>query len=254
LPLIPWYLAQLSQHERTTGKRLLDVLDVHFYPAADGLYGTNARTDAEAAALRLRSTRALWDPDYRDESWIGQPVRLIPRLKEWVAENYPGRQVSLGEWSFGADDHVSGGLATVEALGRFGQQGLDMAFFWGGPKVDTPAFWAFRAFRNFDGSGGRFLDTSLATREDGNVSLFASRDDSGAHIVAILVNRDPALAMRARVELDGCGQPASRRVFKYAPGDKALIADSPGATAGQVVEELVPPYSFRVIDIRLRVP
>ena len=28
--------------------------------------------DAEMRALRLRSTRSLWDPDYTDEGWIGE--------------------------------------------------------------------------------------------------------------------------------------------------------------------------------------
>ena len=86
-------------------------------------------------------------------------------MKEWVRDNYPGRKISLGEWSFGAEAHISGGLATAEALGRFGQQGLDAAFHWGGLKKDTPTYWAFRAFRNFDGQGGRFQNVSLPVRE-----------------------------------------------------------------------------------------
>src|SRR6185369_6769788 len=115
----------------------------------------------------------LWDPEYMDESWIKDKLRLIPRMKDWVRENYPGRKLSLGEWSFGAEEHISGGLATAEALGRFGQQGLDAAFHWGSLKQGTPAYWAFRAFRDFDGKGARFQDISVATREPAKVSLFA---------------------------------------------------------------------------------
>ena len=43
----------------------------------------------------------LWDPSYVDESWIKEPVKLLPRMREWVDENYPARGLSIGEWSFG---------------------------------------------------------------------------------------------------------------------------------------------------------
>ena len=125
-PLVAWYLKKLFEYEKANNKRLLDVFDLHFYPAADGVYG-GGLIDPAAADLRVRSTRALWDPTYVDESWIKETLRLIPRMKDWVNENYPGRKIALGEWSFGADGHISGGLATAVALGRFCQQGLDAA-------------------------------------------------------------------------------------------------------------------------------
>jgi Glycoside hydrolase family 44 len=245
-PLIAWYLDHLAENAKKTGVSLLDVLDVHYYPAAQGIYGSNGRTDAEGAALRIRSTRALWDPDYRDESWIDEPVRLIPRLKDWVAEHYPGRKVSLGEWSFGADDHISGGLATAEALGRFGQQGLDAAFYWGGPKEGSAAFWAFRAFRNFDGKGGHFLDRSLRTTEGPGVSLFASRDASGSHVVAILLNLDPDSDVTAKLNVETCGDPHKVRAFRYAAGSKSLTEDNSKLTLSAIP---LAPYSLLVLDL-----
>lgn len=250
VPLIPWYLQRLADYEKTKGVRLLDVLDVHFYPAATGVYGSDAATDAEGAARRLRSTRALWDPSYIDESWIKDSVRLIPRLKQWVSENYPGRQVAIGEWSFGADGDISGGLATAEALGRFGQQGLDAAFFYGGPKLGTPVFWAFRAYRNFDGKGGRFLDISVPTKEAEGVSLFASRNESGSHVVAVVVNRDPTFAVSARIDLDACGNAGSKRIFSYGRTSKALLEDKPAEPGSDGASRfVVAPYSFAVVDI-----
>jgi len=252
LPLVAWYLKKLAEHERTTGARLLDVLDLHFYPAADGLYGQGARVDQEGAELRVRSTRALWDPNYRDESWIKDTVRLIPRMKEWVSENYPGRKLSIGEWSFGADEHISGGVATAEALGRFGEQGLDSAFYWGGPKKGTATFWAFRAFRNFDGAGGHFLDVSLPTRESEQLSLFASSDDSRSHLVLIAVNRDSTYAAHTRIRLGGCGTPISNRTFTYAAGFSALKVGTLDANGGSGPELTIQPFSFVVIDLQLR--
>jgi hypothetical protein len=258
VPLLAWYLRSLAEHEKKTGVRLLDVLDVHFYPQVDGVY-KNARTDAEAAAARIRSTRALWDVNYRDESWIEKPIYLLPRLKELIAQNYPDRGISIGEWSFGAEDHISGGLAIAEALGRFGQFGITSAFYWFEIKQGTPAYQAFRAFRNFDGKGGRFLDLSIPTQgpPGGGVSLFASRDAAGSRIVAVALNLDPANRVDAELDLASCGGVASHRVYSYVAGAPGLTENgaargashAAGATSTRVV---LAPYSINVIDITPR--
>jgi len=208
-PLLPWYLKQLKEHDRTSGKRVLDVLDVHFYPQGNGVYSANA--DPATAALRLRSTRALWDPTYKDESWIAEPVRLLPRLKEWVQQNYPGLAISIGEYNFGGEQHMSGALALAEALGRFGTEGIDYAFYWFEPPQNSPVYWAFRAFRNFDGKGGKFLNRSVDTKMASGVSLFASRDDSGKHMVLIALNLDPTTAAKATIAMTECGSVVTRR-------------------------------------------
>ena len=178
VPLLPWYLQQLRAYEQRTGVKILDVLDVHFYPQGDKVYGS--ASDSASASLRIRSTRSLWDPSYRDESWINDTIRLIPRLKEWVSQNYPGLQISIGEYNFGGEQHISGGLALAEALGRFGTEGIDYAFYWFAPPKSSPAAWAFRAYLNFDGMGGHFLSRSMKTLMTSGMSLFASRDEVGA--------------------------------------------------------------------------
>ncbi len=253
VPLIPWYLAQIAQHEKETGTRLLDYLDVHFYPAADRIYGDNGVVDDAGRALRLRATRSLWDPDYTDESWIDDKIRLIPRLREWVSENHPGLKLSIGEWSFGGEHDISGALATAESLGRFGQQGLDAAFYWGGPKAGTSTYWAFRAFRNFDGSGARFLDEALETRGEELISVFGSRDPADhGHLVVMVVNRDPVFQVSAGIDLGSCGQPLTYRAFGYHAGSPNLEALPAASVQDSAVTVTVPPNSLQVIDLTLR--
>ncbi len=246
VPLIPWYLQQLRAHEKKTGTKLLDVLDVHFYPQAKGMgLGEDGRTDAASAALRIRSTRALWDPAYKDESWINENVMLLPRLQQWVDENYPGLGISIGEWNFGAEGHMSGGLAVAETLGRFGQHGLTSAFYWKFPAKDSPAFWGFRAYRNYDGKGGRFLDRSLPTKSPSGTSLFASTNDAKDKVVAVALNLDPQAVMKASLDLQGCGQVQSARVFQYT-GGKSGFSPLTGDDVTLV------PYSIHVIELTLK--
>ncbi|MEO8904998.1 MAG: glycoside hydrolase family 44 protein [Polyangiaceae bacterium] len=248
VPLIPWYLKKMREHDKTSGTRVLDVLDVHYYPQAKGVYGSDA--DPATAALRLRSTRSLWDPSYTDESWVNDTVRLLPRLKEWVANDYPGLGISIGEYNFGGEQHISGGLALAEALGRFGVAGIDYAFYWFLPPKNSPAYWAFRAYRDFDGKGAQFLGHSLDTQMDPSVSLFASRDDSGKHLVLIALNLDPAKAAQVSIDLAGCSPIATRRSFSYGAGSASLVDQ--GSKSGGSLDETLAPYSINVFDVTLK--
>jgi len=253
VPLLTWYLRQVRAHQKATGVKLLDVLDVHYYPQGTGVYAPGLGghdPDPKTRALRLRSTRALWDSTYKDESWINEPVRLIPRLKAWVADNDPGLKVSLGEYSFGAELDMSGGLAEAEALGRFGTEGLDYAYYWLAPPKDSPVYWAFRAYRNFDGQGGHFLDRSLPTHMASGVSLFASRDESGKHLVLIALNLDPDDAVQAKIDLKGCSPVTQRKSFSYRAGSPGLAEDAARSTPEP--NETLSPYSINVFDILLR--
>jgi len=63
------------------------------YPQASGV-SLSPAGGASTQALRLRSTRSLWDPSYTDESWIGEPVRLVPRMHDWVSANYAGTKLA----------------------------------------------------------------------------------------------------------------------------------------------------------------
>ena len=251
-PLLPWYLRKVREAEKRTGQRLLDVVDVHFYPAMPSLgLGTGGATDPANAALRLRATRSLWDASYLDESWIKERIRLIPLLRQWVDENAPGLGISIGEWNFGGEGHMSGGLAVAEALGRFGTEGLSSAFYWTYPADRSPAYWGFRAYRDFDGAGGRFLDRSVPVASTGTLSsLFASRDAGGRHVVAVLLNLDPRSPVDARVDLGACGAVASARAFTYAGGAEGFRPVEPERRDAGVALT-VAPYSITVLDLAL---
>jgi hypothetical protein len=170
-------------------------------------------------------------------------------LKKWIAENDPGVGISIGEWNFGAEDHISGGLAVAETLGRFGQSGIQAAFYWTYPPNRSPAFWAFRAFRNFDGKGGHFLSSSVPTSTADGVSLFASRDDGG-HVVLVALNLKPDTELSAKIDVSSCGQIASGRAFRYSADAPELTA-GPIQPAGGELAAALAPYSITVFDLHL---
>ena len=144
---VPWYLQQMKSYEQQHGLRLLDYLDLHNYPAASGVTLSPAG-NAATQALRLRSTRSLWDASYIDESWIsdtapgGVAVRLIPRMKQWVADHYPGTRLAISEYNWGAPESINGALAQADVLGIFGREGLDLATLWGEVLTAQPLAFA----------------------------------------------------------------------------------------------------------------
>ena len=60
-PLIAWYLDQVQSYLNAHGVRLVDYLDVHYYPQS-GSVGLSEDESAGTAALRLRSLKSLYDP------------------------------------------------------------------------------------------------------------------------------------------------------------------------------------------------
>ena len=249
--LVPWWLSKLRAHGEKAGGRLVDLVDVHFYPQAPGvgLY-TDGWTDPESCARRIRSVRALWDPTYKDESWIGDTMKLLPRLRAWIDEEYPGLGISIGEYNFGAEGHISGGLAVAEALGRFGTNGVDAAFYWAMPPKGSAAYWAFRAFRNYDGQGGKVGDTAVAasSNDSGLSSMFATRKADGS-LVLVALNHEPDKPLNLFVEPGSCGALRVGRHFGYA--GKEGLRPAPleaGARAGQGIR--LPPWSINVLELR----
>jgi hypothetical protein len=243
-PLIEWYLEQLQAYEQRTGVRLLDVLDVHFYPQ-DGSYGNDV--DDTTVARRIRSTRSLWDPNYGEESWIEDTVELLPRMQKWVDEHYPGTKLSIGEYSFGGERHMSGGLAEAEALGRFGQANLFSAYYWDVPEPNSPAYWAFRAYRDYDGVGSQFGDLSRPTDAERPMSLFASTTTGGDRDVLVVLNSSPDHQLDTTIDIAGCRR-SSAAVYQYAGAPTGFVSGS-ATVADEQVRISLAPFSITVIAL-----
>jgi len=173
---VPWYLQQMQVYEQQHGLRILDYLDLHYYPQANGVALSTAG-NATTQALRLHSTRSLWDPTYVDESWINQAVDLIPRMKAWVAGAYPGTKLAISEYNWGGLESINGALAQADVLGIFGRAGLDLATLWSPPTINQPGMFAFRMYRNYDGQGGAFGETSLqaASANQDQLAIYAAQ-------------------------------------------------------------------------------
>jgi hypothetical protein len=236
---VEWYLQQMRGYEQTNGSRLLDYLDLHFYPQ-NGV-SLSLAGDINNQALRLRSVRALWDPTYRDESWIGddgqpadwQKVRLIPRMHEWVNTNYPGTKLALTEYNWGGLEHINGALAQADILGIFGREGLDLAALWNYPDKDLgydrfetlPGAYAFRIYRNYDGNGSTFGETSVSSSssDESQLSIYAAERSSDKALTLVVINKTDK-TLRADLAVSGATLQGSAEVYRYSETSLTAIA------------------------------
>jgi len=189
---IPWLLDQLKRVSLPGGRRVLDALTVHYYPQG-GEFGDDV--SAAKQLLRNRSTRSLWDPNYVDESWIHDKVRLIPRLREWAGRHYfPGTPIGVTEYNWGAEGHINGATAQADVEGIFGREGLDYGVRWTTPGATTPVYKAMQMYRNYDGHGGAFGDISVraAAPNPDNLSAFAAVRTGDGALTVMVINKVPA--------------------------------------------------------------
>ncbi len=189
---LDYYLKGMAAASAAAGKRLLDVLDVHWYADAGG----------------IQAPRSLWDPTYNENTWITQyytngPIELIPRLKAMIAADYPGTKLSISEYNNGNGDTIIGGIMQADTLGIFGSQGMYSANEWQLQTNESYIAAAFNMFRNYNGAGGTFGNTSVSatTSDVTDTSVYASTDTANPyHMVLVAINKESS-AMTAAFAL-----------------------------------------------------
>jgi uncharacterized protein (TIGR03437 family) len=259
IALLTWYLQQMRAYEQQHGVRLLDYLDQHAYLAPNNVAFSTAG-NAATKALRLDSTRALWDPTYivTGDYWIkdiennGAPIspRFIPRLREIVAQNYPGTKIALTEYNWGALDDINGALAQADLLGIFGREGLDMANLWGPPKPTDPGAFAFKIYTNYDDIGGTFGETSVraASADQGKLSVYAAlRSDLSLTIIAINKTGDDLASLVSLANLSP--EPAAKG-WQYSAAQLDAIAPQPDLPInGHSISAVFPANSITLLVV-----
>ncbi len=229
---IPWYLQEMNRYEQENGKRILDYLDLHIYPQSYGVYHFyNGKLTLGGTTLqnrRLRSVRQLWDETYDNEGWIKEPVYLIPRMKQWINDYYPGTKTAITEYNWGANGYLSGALAQADILGVFGREGLDLATMWAPPAATEPVAFAFRLYRNYDGSGKGFGETSVKAEssDQDTLSIYAAERSIDNTVTVMVINKKPKTLL-STIDLNGFDPDPLTEVYRYSSSNLKSITKLP---------------------------
>jgi hypothetical protein len=244
----PWLLDQFHQREIATGKRFLDYLTFHIYPQQNE-FGNDVSTSMQLT--RNRSTRQLWDTNYLDPSWINNIIKLIPRMKGWVASYYPGTKIGITEYNWGAEGHINGATAQADIYGIFGREGLDLGTRWTTPATGSPTYNAMKMYRNYDGAKHGFGDTSVYltnTINPDNLSAFAALRASDGAMTAIVINKQLAAGVAINIGLTNFLPAGTAQVWQLTSANViSHLSDTP--LVGNTITNLVPPQSITLFIV-----
>jgi hypothetical protein len=269
---VDFLLAAMKRAEDQNHRRLMHLLDVHWYPEARGAARiTDKDVSPKTVEARLQAPRSLWDPTYFEKSWIaatwGKPIRLFRWLKERIDANYPGTELAMTEYNYGVGDHISGGLAQADVLGVLGREGVYLATYWGDGAGNGPLpkyiKAAFQIFRNYDGKGGTYADTAVqaspvAAGDLDKTSIFAAVDSKHSGTLTVLViNKDQHTAFNGKIEItpeakgtSTSGPYTKAEVFAFDASSAAVRPLPPADVANNQIAYRLPPLSATLFVCR----
>ncbi|HEY5162226.1 MAG TPA: glycoside hydrolase family 44 protein [Terriglobales bacterium] len=239
----PWLLGQFKAYaDAHNGQRLLDFFTVHYYPQG----GDN-----------FINTRSLWDPNYVDPSYIGDTIQLIPRLKQWVANNYPGTKIGVTEYNWcdinneAATDNIGCAIAQADVLGIFGREGLDMATRFNAPIPNLPSYNSMKMYRNYDGSMSTFGDvsTSATVANPDTVAAFAAQRTSDGKLTVLLLSKYAAGNTAATVHLANFPSSGTAQVWQLSGNGSAIQHLADTTLLNSNVALTLPPQSVTLLVI-----
>ncbi|MGA9734124.1 MAG: glycoside hydrolase family 44 protein [Candidatus Acidiferrales bacterium] len=237
-----YYLQQMAAYDAAHQQRILDYFDEHYYGGGS--------TDA----LELADTRSLWDPTYNSGTWVEQyyfdgPMNLLPRFRSWIQTYYPGTKLSISEYSFAMGTNPLVDMLTeTDVLGIFGVQALDFANMWNVPKPTDPLAYSFRIFRNFDGAGAQFGETSVnaASTDQGQLSVYGALRKSDGALTVVAINKTTS-AIQTSLSLANFNSAPNAAVYNYSNANLTqIVAGAPVLVASNSVAYDFPAYSATV--------
>ena len=258
IDLLPWWLNEVFWLDRVSGKRSVDVFDVHAYP--DGP-DTSTWTQAQKQALAARIYRDYWDPTYVSESgtinqnWATfiQPNKTIPfripRIRATANMIYPGTPVSFTEWSaaFAGEPDFSTALGDADAYGILGRERVYLASRWTAPDPANPNYLALKLFTNYDGQHHGFATTSVTDTNNADPDLFSSYaalNAAGTTLTLLVLNKDPANTVGATFAVNNF-TPQQMTTYTLAATNPTQIVAS--GTKAWASTQAFAPYTATVI-------
>ncbi len=265
-----YLLEYFKEAEKKAGKRLIDVIDIHWYPE---LYGKNQKgetkrlsdvSEADPTILtkQFAALREWYDPTFAPDgkdidSWTANPDNkkllwdpyhpVIPALKKIIETTYPGTKLAINEFHSGGNENYYGAVLRAALYGIFMQEDLYMSENWSQVDKNKSLFYAQKMYGNYDGKGsrvkGRFVKSSSSAAE---LMSFVVRD--GNRFYVVLVNQSAEKAADTSVKLPQAVQ----------GGEAYLLLESAGLrlypnklkAAGTDVKVEVPPYSALLLVLQ----
>ncbi len=257
---ISYYLEEMAKAEEQSGKRLLDVLDIHYYSEAKGQCRAMQCVDythTDCIEAMVQSPRSLYDPTYIENSWIGdyyqEYLPILTNVNKSIDQYYPGTKLALTEYNFGGGNHVCGAVTEADALGVFASNGVYVANLWQMHDNIDYQLAAIDLYTNYDGNGAAFGDTlvSSSTSDIEKATCYASiNGDDESVLTLVLTNKSLTDTQNAHITLDSGADYSSARVYGITGNTSDIqLLDTVNGIDGNAFDVTVPVLSVVQIEI-----
>lgn len=202
-PWLEYFIKRIAEEQARTGVRLLDVLDIHYYPGTSNpadivqLHRTFFDTTyVHPEANGVRTVNGGWDTSITQEYIFG-------RCQQWL-DTYlgPGHGVTFGVTEIGIPA-TTAALASVwyaSTLGEFMRHGVEIFTPWSW----QPGMW--EVLHLYSRNNGPMAVRAVSDHET-TVSAYATTDDQTGEVTIVLVNRALAASTSTTVALANVAVP-----------------------------------------------
>ncbi|MBR6696022.1 MAG: hypothetical protein IKL70_06390 [Oscillospiraceae bacterium] len=251
---VDYYLYEVSKASQQNGKRLIDIIDVKYFPEEKTEYGISiiSETSDEANKMRIQAVRALWDGSYSKEGENKEFFPLLPTFQASINEYYPGTKLALTEYNFGGGNNITGGIAQVDALGCFAEEGVFLACLSPDKDDDTTyQYSAINLFTNYDGNGGEFGDVSVRSENDNAelCSSFAAIDNEGV-LNVILSNKSDTLTETINIDISSEYRYSFAETYGFSFGKPEITKGMSYSLSDDYLSVTLEPYSVMLISFK----
>jgi hypothetical protein len=246
-PWLEYFIKRVAEEQNATGLRLLDVLDIHFYPT----------TTLREELVQLH--RVFFDRDYdypgasgvkfanddRDPGWAKEYI--FGRCRQWL-EKYMGADhgvgLGLSEVGIASDDPNAVAVWYASLMGEFMKQGVELLAPW----TWKPGMWeVIHLFSRYNRE--RYL--SCPGTEDNDIAVHPTVDTSGTAVTIVLINRNPHLVREVSIHMK-CPQCPDTQVERLSiphlpeketfisRKNNALVRENIPVTNNKILVELAP--------------
>jgi len=258
------FLKAMKAKSDKAGVRLMDYFDNHGFPEVWGTTATGQKVnvlgdhpyDPVLTPKQFDAMRVFWDDTFiSEDSWcyaygnaptLWTPwVGLIPKLKGYIAQYYPGTKLAMTEYYPASKSHYHGGLLEALNLGIFAREGMDMACDWGGVDSENYVFYGHMLFSNYDGKGSKFLGQYHGSKAS-NADLYSFVAKQGAVTRIVLINKNPTTAYDASLALPAAVTGYDTFMLSQSLG-KRILQGGPQPATGANLTVRVPAFSAMMV-------
>lgn len=195
---LEYFIKRVAEEESASGMRLLDVLDLHFYPSESSIPDIlqlhrvwfDAGYDYPGANGVKRAGTGDWDESIRSE-------HVFARCRAWLNQYFgSGHGIGLGvsEMGIQGDDPNVAATWYASTLGVFADEGVELF---------TPWYWKtgmWEVLHLFARYTRPFSVPAPSSRPE-TVSAHATLNSSGDSLTLILINRAASASEETRIHL-----------------------------------------------------